>query len=49
MKKLISWNVDGIRAFVKKGFLDYFYEIDEEVMGSDHCPVELTIKDEAHV
>ena len=22
--KLISWNVNGLRACVKKGFLDYF-------------------------
>ncbi len=24
--KLISWNVNGIRACIKKGFLDYFNE-----------------------
>ena len=24
--KLISWNVNGIRAAIKKGFLDYFNE-----------------------
>lgn len=27
MIKLISWNVNGIRACVKKGFLDYFNEV----------------------
>mgnify|MGYP002742432316 FL=1 len=26
--KLISWNVNGIRAAIKKGFLDYFNDID---------------------
>ena len=31
MKKLISWNVNGIRACVKKGFMDFFKEIDADV------------------
>ena len=26
--KLISWNVNGIRACVTKGFMDFFNEID---------------------
>lgn len=30
MKKCISWNVNGIRACVKKGFLDFFNEIDAD-------------------
>lgn len=29
--KLISWNVNGIRACVTKGFLDYFNEIDADI------------------
>ncbi|AFS78128.1 exodeoxyribonuclease III [Gottschalkia acidurici 9a] len=29
--KLISWNVNGIRACVKKGFLDYFTDIDADI------------------
>ena len=29
--KLISWNVNGIRACVKKGFLDYFNEQDADI------------------
>ena len=29
--KLISWNVNGIRACVKKGFLDYFNDIDADI------------------
>lgn len=29
--KLISWNVNGIRACVKKGFLDYFKEINADI------------------
>ena len=51
--KLISWNVNGIRAAIKKGFLDYFVvskgleknlvdaEIHTQIEGSDHCPVVL--------
>ena len=31
MKKLISWNVNGLRACVTKGFLDFFKEIDADV------------------
>lgn len=29
--KLISWNVNGIRACVKKGFIDYFNEVDADI------------------
>jgi exodeoxyribonuclease-3 len=29
--KLISWNVNGIRACLQKGFLDFFEEIDADV------------------
>lgn len=29
--KLVSWNVNGIRACVKKGFLDYFNEINADM------------------
>jgi exodeoxyribonuclease III len=29
--KLISWNVNGIRACVKKGFLDYFNEVNADI------------------
>lgn len=28
--KLVSWNVNGIRACVRKGFLDYFHEVDAD-------------------
>ena len=30
--KLISWNVNGLRACVQKGFLDFFREIDAAVV-----------------
>ncbi|WP_044336934.1 exodeoxyribonuclease III [Rossellomorea aquimaris] len=29
--KLVSWNVNGIRACVKKGFLDYFQHVDADI------------------
>lgn len=31
MKKMISWNVNGLRACVQKGFLEFFKEIDADV------------------
>lgn len=29
--KLVSWNVNGLRACVRKGFLDYFHKIDADI------------------
>lgn len=29
--KLVSWNVNGIRACVQKGFLDYFQQVDADI------------------
>ena len=31
IKKMISWNVNGLRAAVTKGFLDFFREIDADI------------------
>ena len=31
MKKLISWNVNGLRACVGKGFLEYFKQADADI------------------
>ena len=31
MINLVSWNVNGIRACVTKGFLDFFHEIDADI------------------
>lgn len=31
MKKMISWNVNGIRALVTKGFVDIFNDIDADI------------------
>lgn len=31
MKKMISWNVNGLRACVKKGFMEFFNEADADV------------------
>ena len=30
--KLISWNVNGLRACIKKGFLDFCREADGDVL-----------------
>ena len=29
--KLFSWNVNGLRAATKKGFLDFFHEVDADI------------------
>jgi exodeoxyribonuclease-3 len=29
--KLISWNVNGLRAVLKKGFEDFFYDVDADI------------------
>lgn len=29
--KMVSWNVNGLRACVRKGFLDYFHEVDADI------------------
>ena len=29
--KLVSWNVNGLRACIKKGFLDYFKKVDADI------------------
>ena len=28
---LVSWNVNGIRACLQKGFLDSFYQLDADI------------------
>ena len=30
-KKMISWNVNGLRAAVNKGFLDFFRDINDDI------------------
>ena len=30
MKKFVSWNVNGLRAVMNKGFLDFFHEVDAD-------------------
>ncbi|MGL4997651.1 MAG: exodeoxyribonuclease III [Cetobacterium sp.] len=32
MKKLISWNVNGLRAVLQKNFLEYFSDVDADVV-----------------
>ena len=31
LKKFVSWNVNGLRAALKKGFLDAFHELDADI------------------
>ncbi len=31
MKKLVSWNVNGLRACMEKGFLDFFKQVDADI------------------
>ena len=31
MKKMISWNVNGLRACMKKGFQEYFEAADADI------------------
>lgn len=31
--KIISWNVNGLRAAISKGFYDFFYEVDADLFG----------------
>ncbi len=33
IKKMVSWNVNGLRAAMKKGFLDVFHEFDADIFG----------------
>ncbi|MBR5004555.1 MAG: endonuclease/exonuclease/phosphatase family protein, partial [Erysipelotrichaceae bacterium] len=30
--KLVSWNVNGLRAVLNKGFMDFFNEMDADVV-----------------
>ena len=32
MKKMISWNVNGLRACLGKGFLEYLKETDADII-----------------
>ena len=39
MTKLISWNVNGIRACVNKGFLDFFNQADADIFSIQESKV----------
>lgn len=54
--RLYSWNVNGIRAVLKKGFLDWFHEADADIIGlqetkahPEQLPPELRFVDGYHV
>lgn len=42
MKKLISWNVNGIRAIAQKGFLNWLYDFDPDIVGLQEIKAEET-------
>ena len=31
--KFVTWNVNGLRACMNKGFMDYFQEMDADMFG----------------
>ncbi len=39
--KIVSWNVAGIRACIKKGFIDFFNEVDADIFGLQEVKAEL--------
>lgn len=41
MTKLVSWNVAGLRACLKKGFEDFFYTVDADVICLQEVKAEL--------
>ncbi|MHB8061324.1 MAG: exodeoxyribonuclease III [Ruminiclostridium sp.] len=40
MTKLISWNVNGLRACIEKGFLDFFKEINADIFCIQECKLQ---------
>ena len=38
--KLVSWNVNGLRAAAKKGFLDWLYTASPDILGIQETKVE---------
>lgn len=39
LKKFVSWNVNGMRAVVQKGFLDAFHELDADIFALQEIKV----------
>lgn len=42
MKKMISWNVNGVRAIAQKGFLSWLYDLDPDIVGLQEIKAEET-------
>jgi exodeoxyribonuclease III len=40
MTKLISWNVNGLRACIEKGFLDFFKEVNADIFCIQECKLQ---------
>ena len=49
MKKLISWNVNGLRACVEKGFLGFFQEVDADIFCLQETKLQEQIRQTADV
>ena len=43
--KFVSWNVNGIRACVQKGFLDFFTEADADIFCIQESKMELMVSE----
>ena len=37
--KIISWNVNGLRAVLNKGFLNFFNEVDADIFCIQHTKI----------
>ena len=35
--KIVSWNVNGLRAAITKGFYDFFNEVDADLFKKQKC------------
>lgn len=40
MKTIISWNINGVRAATKKGFLDWLHEYNPDILGTQEIKAE---------
>lgn len=39
--KCVSWNVNGLRACMKKGFMDFFQEVDADIFAIQETKMQL--------
>ena len=41
--KIVSWNVNGLRAATTKGFYDFFNEVDADLFGIQETKMHIQI------